>query len=241
MVSALAAGGRPEAGTVLAAALSVGGGLLLAAQRGTAPPAAGRDGGERARAGRSLPGGGLLVLLGLNLAIGVCFGAVQVSVTAFTVEHDAPGAAAAVFAASSGSGLLAGWLYGLRRWYAPAPVQLLAVTGVLTAGTLLLFAAGSPWGLGLAVLVTGGAVPPLLALFTVLTESAVPARVLTRAFAWLGSASAAGSAAAASLTGWAVDAHGARGGFALASTAAAAMALQSLAGLRVLGAPRVGT
>jgi hypothetical protein len=233
LVSALAAAGRPLAGTVLAASLSVAGGLVLAAQRGSAPSPA-VDGAAPARKGRSLFRSEVLVLMGVNLALGAFFGAMQVSVTAFVVEHGAPGAAAPIFAVSSCSGLLAGWLYGLRRWRATAPVQLLAVTGALMLGTLLLLVVGSPLGLGLVVVLTGATIPPLLVLFAVLTESAVHRAVLTQAFSWLGSAVAAGSAAAAAVSGRAIDSLGARGGFAVTATAAAAMTLQSLAGLRLL-------
>ncbi|MFD8077872.1 MFS transporter [Streptomyces sp. NPDC059718] len=233
LVSALAAAGHPAVGTVLAASLSVAGGLVLAAQRGSAPPPA-ADSAVHAGAGRSLLCGAVFVLMGLNLALGVFFGAMQVSVTAFAVEHGAPGAAAVVFTVSSCSGLLAGWVYGSRRWGATPPVQLLAATSVLLLGTLLLPTAGSPFGLGLVVLLTGATIQPLLVLFSVLTESTVHRAVLTQAFSWLGSASAAGSAAAAAVSGWAIDSAGARGGFAVTTAAAAAMTLQSLAGLRLL-------
>ncbi|MET8585339.1 MFS transporter [Streptomyces collinus] len=247
-VSALAAAGHPAVGTVLAASLSVAGGLVLATRRGTAPapsnrtaaaPAPRLDGaGRPARADRSSLGGAVFLLMGLNLALGVHFGALQVSVTAFVVEHGAPGAATPVFAVSNGSGLLAGWLYGARRWRTAPPVQLLTATGALTLGALLLLTVGSPLGLGAVVVLTGAAVPPLLVLFPLLTEEAVDRSVLTRAFSWLGSASAAGSAAAAAASGWAIDSFGARGGFALTAAAATAMAAQSFAGLRLLSSPK---
>ncbi|WP_345653668.1 hypothetical protein [Streptomyces siamensis] len=97
LVSALAAAGHPVVGTVSAASLSVAGGLMLAAQRGSAPrPVCG--GAVHAREERSLLRGAVVVLMGLNLAIGVFFGAMQVSVTAFVVEHGTPGAAAPIFA-----------------------------------------------------------------------------------------------------------------------------------------------
>ncbi|MEU9476121.1 MFS transporter [Streptomyces sp. NPDC048191] len=238
LVSALAATGRPEAGTVLAASLSVIGGLLLAAQRGSAPSSA-VDGPAHAGDDRSLLRGEIFLLMGLNLAIGVFFGAMQVSVTAFVVEHGAPGAAAPILAVSQCSGLLAGWLYGLRRWRATPPVQLLVASTVLMLGTLLLLTVGSPFELALVVALTGATIPPLLVLFPVLTESTVHQAVLTQAFSWLGSAGAAGSAAAAAVSGWAIDSLGARGGFAVTATAAAAMALQGFAGLRLLRTPQV--
>ncbi|MGW3699966.1 hypothetical protein ACWD6U_40920 [Streptomyces sp. NPDC005149] len=161
----------------------------------------------------------------------------QVSVTAFTVEHGAPDAAAPLFAVSSCSGLLAGWLYGLRRWRAEPRVQLAVATAGLALGSLLLFAAGSPLGLGFVIVLTGAAVPPILVLFSVLAESAVHRAVLTQAFTWLNSASAAGAAGAAAISGWAVDASGAPGGFAAAATAAAAMAVLAAAGIRVRQGP----
>ncbi|SEF52354.1 Sugar phosphate permease [Actinacidiphila yanglinensis] len=239
LVSTLAAAGHPAAGTVLAASLSVSGGLLLAAQRGSAPATAPPTGGAaHERGDRSLLRGGVAVLMGLNLAIGVFFGAMQVSVTAFAVEHGAPGAAAVILAVSSCSELLAGWLYGLRRWRAALQVQLFAATCALLLGTLLMLTVGSPLGLGLVVVLTGAAVPRLLVLFSVLTEATVHRDVLTQAFSWLGSASAAGSATAAGVSGWAIDALGSRGGFTVAAAAAAVMALQGLAGLRVLRLPQ---
>ncbi|MFE0631363.1 MFS transporter [Streptomyces sp. NPDC058864] len=236
LVSALAAAGHPAVATVLAASLSVAGGLVFAAQRGSEPPPV-ADRAARAHAGRSLLRGAVFVLMGLNLALGIFFGAMQVSVTAFVVEHGTPSAAAPIFAVSSCSGLLAGWLYGLRRWKATPPVQLLTATSVMMLGTLMLLTVRSPLGLGLVVVMTGAMVPALLVLCPVLTEATVHQAVLTQAFSWLGSAGAAGTAAAAALSGWAIDSLGPRGGFAVTATAAAAMTLQSLAGLRLLRGP----
>lgn len=233
VVSALAASGRPSAGTLLAASLTVTGGFILAAQRGSAPsPSTGQF--EHTRAKGALTRAPFLLLMGLNLAIGVYFGAVQVSVTAFTVEHGTPGAAAPVFAVSGVSGLFAGWLYGLRRWRAAPAYQLALATCMLAAGALLLLAVRSPLELGLVVVLTGASVPPLLVLFPVLAESTVHRTVLTRAFSWLGSASASGSAAAAAASGSLVDSLGSRGGFAVTAAAAGTMALQSLFGVRLL-------
>ncbi|MGW8801695.1 MFS transporter [Streptomyces sp. NPDC055775] len=234
LVSTIGAGGHPALGTVLAAVLVVVGGLAFAAQHRTAPPVSAFA--ERTRARGSLLRPGFAVLVGHNLAIGVYFGAMQVSVTAFAVEHGAPDAAAPLFAVSSCSGLLAGWLYGLRRWRAEARVQLAAGTAGLALGSLLLFAAGSP--LGFVMVLTGAAVPPILVLFSVLAESAAHRAVLTQAFTWLNSASAAGAAGAAAVSGWAVDSSGAPGGFAAATTAAATMAVLAATGIRARNGPK---
>src|SRR5580698_1826379 len=122
LVSILGASGYPAAGTVLAAAAVVAGGMCFAAQRGTAPPASGAA--LRHRGGRSLLRPGFAVLVCVNLAIGEFFGDVQLSVTAFALEPGAPGAAAALLTVSSCASLLAGLLYGLRPSRAAPQVRL---------------------------------------------------------------------------------------------------------------------
>jgi hypothetical protein len=232
LVSILGASGYPAAGTVLAAAVVVTGGMCFAAQRRTAPPASGAA--VRHRGGRSLLRPGFAVLVGVNLAIGGFFGAMQLSVTAFAVERGAAGTAAALLTVSSCASLLAGSLYGLRRWRAAPHVRLAVAAVALAACCLPLLAAGSPLELGLCIALTGLAIPPILVPCSVLAEAAVHRAVLTQAFAWLNSASAAGSAGAAAVAGWAVGTCGARGGFAVAAVAAGVMAMLAVTGARAL-------
>jgi MFS family permease len=232
LVSILGASGHPAAGTVLAAALVVGGGLCFAAQRRTAPPPSGAA--ERHRTGRSLLRPGFAVLAGVSLALGVFFGAMQISVTAFAVEHGAAATAAALFTVSSCASLLVGWLYGLRRWQTGPRVQLAVAAAGLAIGCLPLLVAGSPLELGFCVTLTGLAIPLIMILCSVLAEAAAHRDVLAQAFAWLNSASAAGSAGAAAAAGWAVDTFGPHGGFAVAVMATGMMAVLAAAGLRAL-------
>jgi MFS family permease len=236
LVSIIGASGHPAAGTVLAAALVVAGGLCFAAQRRTAPPGTGVAG--RHRAGRSLLRPGFAVLAAVNLALGGFFGAEELSVPAFAVEHGAAVAAAVLLAVSSCASLLAGWLYGLRRWHTAPRVQLVAVATWLALGCLALLAASSPLTLGYGVVLTGLAVPLNLVICSVLTEAVVPRSVLTQAFVWVNSASAAGSAAGTAVAGWAVGAFGAHGGFAVSTIATGVMAVLAVTGLRALRVPR---
>ncbi len=236
LVSILGATGHPELGTTLAGTLVVAGGLCFAAQRRSAPPTASGAAAHH-HPGRSLLRPGFAVLVGVNLAIGGFFGATQVSVTAFAIEHGAAGAAAALFTASGCASLLAGWLYGLRRWRAAPRVQLAVAAAGLAAGCLPLLVARSVPELGFGFALTGLAVPPLLVICSVLAELTVHRAVLTQAFVWLNSASAAGAASAAAVTGWAVDASGEHGGFAVAATAAGLLALLAVTGLRALRLP----
>ena len=217
LVTALGAAGHAPLASAFAAALIVGGGAALAVQRRTAPPPA-RPASSRPR---------FLRLSLLNLAVGLYFGTMGVSVSAFATEHGVPGAAAPIVAAGSVAGLVSGWRYGLRRHRAPARVQLVVAAAYLTATALLLPLAPSARWLAAAVVVTEAAIPPTLVLLNVLTERAVEPAVLTRALTWNNSTSAAGSALAAFVAGHTADALGASAAFALAP--AAGLALLALA------------
>lgn len=223
LVSLAGALGHPAAASATAAGLVVSGGLLLALQRTTAPPVvvASRD----ATSARGLLGVVFLLLLAVNVAIGVYFGAVQVSVVAFAAEQGSAGSAATLYAASSAAGLLGGWLFGRRSWRFRAATQLMIATVALTGAAFLATSAASLLGVAAALTLAGFAVPPILVLASVLTEQHVHQAVLTQAFTWLNSGSAAGSAAAAALAGFVIDHFHARGGFGLASAAALTMAL----------------
>ena len=232
LVSILGASGYPAAGTVLAAVLVVAGGMCFAAQRRTAPQTSCAAGQHRT--GRGLLRPGFAVLVGVNLAIGGFFGGMQISVTAFALEHGSAVIAAVLFTVSSCASLLAGWLYGLRQWRTVPRVQLAVAAGGLAIGCLPLLLARSPFELGFGLALTGLAIPLILILCSLLAEASVHRAVLTQAFAWLNSASAAGSAGAAAAAGWAVDTFGTHGGLAVAAIAAGAMAVLALAGLRAL-------
>jgi predicted MFS family arabinose efflux permease len=233
LVASLGAVGDAALASGIAAGLILGGGAALAAQRRTAPrPARERAGHTRtghartghARtghtpAGRTLLRPSFLLLALLNLAIGLFFGTMGVSVSSFATGHGVPGAAAAITGAAGLSGLLSGWVYGLRRHRAPARRQLVVAAAYLTGAALPLPLAPSAIWLGAAVVVTEVAVPPTLVLLNVLTEKAVHPASLTQAFTWNNSASAAGSAVAASLAGRVADAWGASAALAQAPAA----------------------
>lgn len=221
LVTALGAAGHPALATALSAALILGGGAALTAQRRTAPPPAGRRDAAAPRERSSLLRPAFLLLTLLNLAIGLYFGTMGVAVTAFAVGEGTPAVATPIIAAASLSGLIAGWLYGLRRHPTPARRQLVLVTTYLTATAALLPLAPSAVWLGVGVILTEAAIPPTLVLLAVLTEKAVRPAALTQAFTWNSSAGAAGSALAAALAGRAADTW----------DASAALVLAPLAGL----------
>ncbi|MFJ8824701.1 MFS transporter [Streptomyces sp. NPDC102467] len=228
LVSAVGAAGHPRLGSLLAAALVIGGGLALAAQRRTAPPVAGRA--ERHRAGRGLLRPAFIQLVALNAALGVFFGALQVSVTAYAVGRGTPDLAPLLYAVSNCTNLAGGWAYGARNWKTPPARQRALAAAGLALACLPLTAVAGPIPVAVCLALTGLSVPVLLVLFSVLAETSVDRAVLTQAFTWLGSASAAGSAGAAALAGRAVDTAGPHAGFAVGAAAALAMAALAVPG-----------
>jgi MFS family permease len=238
LATSLGAAGHAAWAVAVAATLVVGGGLALAAQRRTAPPPPPvRNPAERAADSKhSLLRPEFLILALLNLAIGLYFGTMGVSVSAFATQHHVPSAAAPILAVSSLSGLLSGWLYGRRPHRIRPHLQLVIAAAYLTGTALLLPLAPSPTWLGAAMVLTEVAVAPTLVLLNVLTESCVRPTVLTQAFTWNNSTSAAGSALAAFLAGHAADKLGASDAFALAP--AAGLVLLALAVTATRHGPR---
>jgi predicted MFS family arabinose efflux permease len=231
LASALGATGHAAWASILAATLVVGGGMALAALRGTAPPPT--RGRASASPQRSLLHPNFVLVALLSLALGLYFGTMSTLVSAYATQHGTPGAAAPLLAASSLSGLCSGWLYGLRRHRAPTHIQLVIAAAYLTTASVLLPLAPSVICLGAAAVATEAAVPPTIVLLNVLTEKAVAPTVLTQAFTWNNSANAAGSALAASLAGHTADRYGAPAAFTLAPAAGFVLLTLSVIALRV--------
>ncbi len=88
--------------------------------------------------------------------------------------------------------------------------------------------------IGAGLVVAGAAVPVVMVQLSVLVEAGAVRGVLTQALTWTNSASAAGSAAAGVPTGGAIEAVGARGGFAVTAAASTCLLLLALTGRRRL-------
>lgn len=110
---------------------------------------------------------------------------------------------------------------------APAKQFVLAL-GLLCASCLPLLAVSGPGTLALALALPGFALAPYLVLSSVLAADRVESSVLTQAFTWLNSGSAAGVAVGAAIAGKVVDGNDPRRGFGLAIVATA---LATLCGL----------
>ncbi|MGU3409422.1 MFS transporter [Microbacterium sp. M1A1_1b] len=200
----------PWAGSVAAVALVVVGCLSLSLQRRTAPaPQRARDHGpERVRTSLLAPA--FLSTLGVNLGLGCFFGAVPLLVTAAAASEGLRPLTGSVLALSSAASIVAGLVYGALR-SAPRPqiVQLFA-TIMLVAAVLVGVLVPTLLGLAIMLLVGGTAIAPLLATSSQIVQASVAVSERTQGFTWINSASAAGIAMSAALTGTIIALDGTR-------------------------------
>ena len=232
VVGLLSAFVHPIAGFVCATALVVVGGLALAAQPGTAPPFGGHPLAKVFDRGIMVPA--FFVLSAVNLGLGLFFGSMQLSVTAFTVEHAVPQLGGVLYGVMSVASLLGGLAYGAGRWKCPPGRLLLGIAVYFAVATALLVVADAVWFLAGLLVLAGAAIAPMMVLSSVLTERKMQPRMLTQAFTWMNSASAAGIAAGAALSGPVIDSRGAAAGFTCSAIAALIIAATAALGQRSL-------
>ncbi|OON75997.1 MFS transporter [Streptomyces tsukubensis] len=228
LATALCTGLHPAAGLAAEGALSLVGGLLFAAQRSTQPqpsrsrPAglspvdgSGAESGPRARvkpaSALSVPG--VRVLAVAFLGIGVVFGGMQVSLTAFAEEAGRPGVNGVLYGIFAAGNMIAGAICGAVVWKQAPHRRLLTGYGALALMASTLWAVHSVPVFAVVGLVLGLCVAPSLITGYTLVEPLVPATARTEAFTWLTGAVALGQAAAVTASGELADAHGASAGF----------------------------
>ncbi len=211
LVSTLSAVLYPAAGLTLAGGLVAVGMTAFVWQRRSEPRA--HRPGDRRLIGRGLLTPAIGTLFGINLAMGFFFGGVPVALTAFAFAHHAPALAGPIAAVSSLASLAAGLVYGARAHRVEPVTVMLVVSSFLVLATAALSVVGCVPAMFIGYAVVGGAVAPILIPSAVLLQRATDVRVYTQANTWMNSASAAGIAVAAPLTGLAVQIGGWRLGF----------------------------
>ena len=249
IATALCTAVHPAAGLVAEAALTLAGGLLFAAQRGTQPqPSQDRGRGRRRGTHSASPAGspapsagaprisalsvpGVRVLAVAFLGIGTVFGGMQVSLTAFAEEIGNPGANGLLYGIFAAGNMLAGLVWGAVAWKTgPRRRLLLGYTGLTLTASALWAVHSVPLLAGLGLLVGLSIAPALITAYT-LVDSLVPSSARTEAFTWLTGAVALGQAAAVTVAGRLADDHGASAGF-VVPLAGTALALVTLVALR---------
>ncbi|MFJ9755014.1 MFS transporter [Streptomyces sp. NPDC101149] len=230
LATALCTAVAPAAGLLAEAALTLVGGLLFAAQRGTQPSVAAKK-HARVEHVSALRVPGVRVLIATFLGIGSVFGGMQVSLAAFSQSIGEPGLNGVLYGIFAAGNMVSGVVCGAVAWKAAPQRRLvigytalaLAASGLWTAHSVLVLA-----GLGLLV---GMCIAPSLITGYTLVEGLVPAGARTEAFTWLTGAVALGQAAAVTVAGQLEDRLWDGAGF-LVPTAGTVLALATLVSLR---------
>ncbi|PSM38185.1 MFS transporter [Streptomyces dioscori] len=224
----------PEAGPLLAALFLAAGVFWLTSQRATEPPPHPRG---HHTGGSALRSAGLQVLVATFVATGAIFGAVDVVTVAFADEEGHKGAASVVLAVYAAGSCVAGAVFGLLRFSgAPARRWVLGICAMAVSMIPLLLVGNLPF-LAVALFVAGLSIAPTMITTMALVELHVPRAKLTEGMTWVSTGLAVGVALGSSLSGWVIDAAGARAGYGVPVAAGAVAVAVGFLGYRRLSRP----
>ncbi len=212
LATALCTGIHPAAGLIAEGALTLGGGLLFAAQRRSQPPVH-RSADSSAKRVSALSVPGLRVLIAALFGIGTVFGGMQVSLTAFTEDIGQPGINGLLYGVFAAGNMLAGIVCGAIAWKVGPRRRLLVAYALLALMTTPLWAVAAAPLMGAVGLLVGLCIAPALITGYTLIDSLVPATARTEAFTWLTGAVGLGQAAASTVAGLMADHFGPHAGF----------------------------
>ncbi|MEU6096382.1 MFS transporter [Streptomyces sp. NPDC047079] len=237
LATALCTAVDPAAGLLTEAALTLVGGVLFAAQKGTEPAAAAAHARVKHASALSVPG--VRVLIVTFLGIGSVFGGMQVSLAAFSESIGSPGLNGVLYGVFAAGNMLSGIVCGAVAWKAAPQRRLVIGYAALALAASALWTAHSVALLGGLGLLVGMCIAPALITGYTLVEGLVPAGARTEAFTWLTGAVALGQAAAVTVAGQLEDRLWNGAGF-LVPMAGTVLALVTLVALRsrLAGRPR---
>ncbi|MFE6337603.1 MFS transporter [Streptomyces sp. NPDC057798] len=226
----------PEAGPLLAACFLAAGVFWLTAQRATEPEPHPRARHER-RGSSALRSAGLQVLVLTFVATGAIFGAVDVVTVAFAEEQGHKGAASIVLAVYAAGSCAAGAVFGLLHLKgAPEPRWLLGICAMAVSMIPLLLVGNLPF-LAVALFLAGLCIAPTMITTMSLIEQHVPRAQLTEGMTWVSTGLAVGVALGSSVSGWVIDAAGARAGYGVPAVSGAVAVAVGFLGYRRLKRP----
>ncbi len=233
LVTVLATGVDRLAGLSVTLALALGGGLALAVQRSTEPPARReRTGGQAGGSAIQVPA--LRLIIFIMIGLGGVFGSVEVIVVAFAEEQGRKGAAGFVLAAWALGSLISGILYGAMHWRASLARRLLLACPIFALSIVPLpFVPNLPV-LTAVIFVAGFTISPTLIAAFGLVEDRVPAAQLTEGLTWSTTGIGLGITVASALAGQVIDDHGASAAFFVSLASGVCAALVALGAGRTL-------
>jgi MFS family permease len=207
LVTVLATAVHPVLGLGTALVAGLAGTLFLSAQRATEPPPHPRPASREDRAG--IPWRTVAPLTVVFAALGMLFGAAEVTTVAFSEDRGAKAYTGVLLALWAFGSLLAGVLTGTVTWRRGPEVRLRVGALGMAVAMLPLSFIGSMWLMGVVLFFAGFAIAPTLIAGMSLAERILPPSRLTEGMAFLQTGIVVGVAPGAALAGVVVDEYGA--------------------------------
>lgn len=155
---------------------------------------------------------GIRVIVGVLVAVGFLFGAVDIMIVSFAEDHGSKGAVSVLAALFAFGSFLGAAVYGMIDWKAPIDRRLKIAIWWLALGTIPVALVSTLLGMGIAGVFIGLSISPALIACNMVVEHLSPKGAVTEAFAWLSSALACGAALGSLVTGYVLDEIGTRTG-----------------------------
>ncbi|WP_062070701.1 MFS transporter [Demequina sediminicola] len=221
----------PAAGIVVSTSAMLIGLAILLSQRSTEPPPRAVDSGSSL--GLKVPPA-IIAVTFVALGLGVMFGALDISVVAFSEELGHKGWSGLVLGVIAFGSFAGGLYYGTRHWKTPLWKRLIIGTVMLAVGMTVLSFSTNLIMLACIGFVAGIAIAPTLTNCDTVAQRVVRRDQITEGMGWLRIGQGVGVSFGAWAGGYLVDHIDAQAGFFLAAGAAIAMF-----GISVLTAPVV--
>jgi predicted MFS family arabinose efflux permease len=226
LVTVLATLVDPVLGLAAAAAAGTFGSLAFAAQRRTEPPAQPHDrsAGVRPR----MPWRTVLPVAVVCAALGILFGAAEVTTVAFADELGHKGWSGGLLALWALGSLLAGLATGAVTWRRPTAFRLQVGAVAMACAMAPLSFIGTIQVMGVFLFIAGFAIAPTMVATITLIQETVPGSRLNEGMAILQTGIVAGVAPGAALSGVVVDGPGASAAYLVSLAAGVVAALAAL-------------
>ena len=228
LVTVLATSIHPVAGLATAVVAGVAGSLAFSAQPATEPPPHRHDRSVGARP--VMPWRTIIPLAVVCAALGVLFGAAEVTTVAFGEEQGSKAYAGPLLALWALGSLVAGVITGLVQWNSGPAVRVRWGALGMACAMAPLSLVGSVPLMGLMLVLGGFAIAPTLVATLSLTEQTTPRSRLTEGMAIMQTGLVAGVAPGATASGFVVDHAGASAAYlvSLGAGLVAAIAAQTI-------------
>jgi MFS family permease len=207
----------PPLGLIVCTLALIVGMSLLLPQTATQPPKRAETGGSSL--GLRLPAAVIAVAL-IATALGLMFGAFDISAVAFADEHGLKSLSGVILAVLSVGSLLGGLYYGSHHWRIPLWKRTVIFAGLVGVGFVALGFAPNLLIFSVIGFFAGATIAPTMTNIDSVVQRVVKSDQITEGMAWVRIGIGIGVAFGAWAAGWLIQNEGARYGLAVAAASA---------------------